>query len=338
MTDATVASIGERALVERIRARANAGTPRPWVIVGIGDDAAVVEPERGAMLVVTTDSLVEGVHFRRDWTTSAAVGHKALAVSLSDLAAMGAMPRASLLSLALPAELALRDFDDLVDGFVAIGEREGAPLVGGNITRTPGPLVVDATAFGSVRPRRLLRRDGGRAGDELYVTGWLGAAAAGLAMLRTGVDRESLSPDERACVDRYERPDARVRCGTGIARARAAVAAMDLSDGLADAARQLAAASHTGVVLSANALPIHAGARAWAARTGTDPMELAIRGGEDYELIVAVRPRFRRTFRASTSRCRDVQVTAIGHLTSEPGEWLDRDGAREALAEGFTHF
>ena len=336
MRSETIASAGEHALIERVRERA--GAPPAWVTVGIGDDAAVVEPERGASIVVTTDSLVEGVHFRRDWTPLAAVGHKALAVSLSDLAAMGATPRASLLSLALPADLPLADFDALVESFVALANRSGAPLVGGNLTRTAGPLVADSTAFGSVRPRRLMRRSGGRPGDELYLTGAIGAAAAGLATLQAGVDRARLSAEEADAVQSYERPDARLRCGTSIARARAASACIDLSDGLADAARQIARASGTGAAVLADALPLHPALRTWAEREHRDAASLAITGGEDYELLFAVRPRQRRAFLAAGRRCSGLPLTLIGKLTAEPDVCLDRNGALEPLGAGFTHF
>ncbi len=336
MRNETVASAGEHALIERVRARA--GAPPAWVTVGIGDDAAVIEPERGTSIVVTTDTLVEGVHFRRDWTPAGAVGHKALAVSLSDLAAMGATPRASLLSLALPADLPLADFDALVEAFVALANRSGAPLVGGNLTRTTGPLVADSTAFGSVRPRRLMRRSGGRPGDELYLTGAIGAAAAGLAMLQAGVDRTTLSADEADAVQRYERPDARLRCGTAIARARAATACIDLSDGLADAVRQIAQAGGTGAVVLADALPLHPGVRTWAEREHRDATRVAITGGEDYELLFAVRPRQRRAFLTAARRCSGLPLTLIGKLTAEPGVSLDRNGTVEPLGAGFTHF
>ncbi|HKW01324.1 MAG TPA: thiamine-phosphate kinase [Vicinamibacterales bacterium] len=328
--------IGEHDLIERLRTRA--GAPPAWVTIGIGDDAAVVEPGRGELVTITTDSLVDGVHFKRAWTPLASVGHKALAVSLSDLAAMGATPRASLLSLALPPDFSLQEFDDLIDAFIALGHRAGAPLVGGNLTRTPGPLVVDSTAIGSVRPRRVMRRGGGRAGDELYVTGALGAAAAGLAMLTASVDRSSLSSDERACIEWYERPDARLRCGLVVGRARAAAACMDLSDGLADAARQIAAASHTGVVIAADSVPIHAGAASWAARTGGDAIALAMAGGEDYELLFAVRPRERRAFKSATRHCGDLPITLVGRLTDESGAWIERDGKLSPLPPGFSHF
>ncbi len=336
MHDVTVGAVGEHALIARLRARV--GTPPPYVTVGIGDDAAVIEPERNASIVVTTDTLVDGVHFRRDWTSLALVGDKALAVSLSDLAAMGASPRASLLSLALPADLPLADFDALVGGFVALGERTGAPLVGGNLTRTTGPLVVDSTAFGSVRPRRVLLRTGARAGDELYLTGAVGAAATGLALLAAGVDRLSLSPSEADCVRRYERPEARLTCGVRMARACAASVAMDLSDGLADAARQIAKAAGLGVVVLADALPIHPGAISWAARRQIDAVGLAVGGGEDYELLFAVRPKQRRAFLATSRQCSDLPVTKVGYLTAEPGLWLELREGRQPMPGGFDHF
>jgi thiamine-monophosphate kinase len=216
------------------------------------------------------------VHFRRAWTAAEAIGAKAVAVNFSDLAAMGATPRAVLLSLALPPMFQLDDFDRLLDGVVTTTGSESACLVGGNLSRSPGPLVVDVTAIGSVRRRRVLTRSGGRAGDELYVTGSIGGAAVGLAVLAAGLDRSGLDAALRACVDRHERPVARVRVGRMVAAHRAATAAIDLSDGLAAAISQIAAASGTGAAIDAAAIPIDAGARAWHSRTGADPVLVAL--------------------------------------------------------------
>jgi thiamine-monophosphate kinase len=334
--DLSIGAIGERALIERIRARA--GAPAPWITLGIGDDAAVIVPERGRVDVVTTDSLVEDVHFRREWTDAAAIGHKSLAVNLSDLAAMGASPRAAFLSLALPVTLALGEFDAMIDGFAALAERERVPLAGGNLTRSPQPIVIDVTLIGSAHPRRLLTRSGGRPGDALYVTGSAGGAAAGLAMLRAGVDRASLDEARLDCLRRHERPDARLSSGVQVARNRAASACVDLSDGLADAARRIADASGCGVELDAAAIPVHPGARAWADAAGADPVALAVSGGEDYELLFAVGKRQRRAFFAATARCRGVAFTCVGRLTKERGAWLIRHDRKEPLAEGFAHF
>ncbi len=333
----TVASIGERALIARLHARV---APVPdYVRLGIGDDAAVVEPERGMHTVVTTDSLIEGVHFRRDWTPASAIGHKALAVNLSDIAAMGATPRVSLLSLALPPTLPLDDFDALVDGYLELSMRSRTPLVGGNIARSPGPLVVDVTVLGSARPRRVLRRAGAREGDELYVTGAPGMSAAGLAVLTGGIARDALSSDERACVEWHERPDPRLRIGRIVARTSAASAAMDLSDGLANAATSLAAAAGLSIVVDAAAIPVHAGIAAIAARLGRRPIELILGGGEDYELAFVVPARRRSRFLAAARRSGALAVSRVGVFERGNGAWLgDESGARVPLPHGFDHF
>ena len=182
VSNRTVLDIGEHALIARITARL--ATPS-WVVVGPGDDAAVIRPERGALDVLTTDAQVEGVHFDRRFVPPDAIGHRALAVNISDLAAMGAAPRAALLSLVLPDELEVAALDSLVDGFIALAERHRVAVIGGNITRSPGPLMIDVTAIGSVKPRRILTRFGARPGDEVFVTGTIGGAAVGLHSLRT---------------------------------------------------------------------------------------------------------------------------------------------------------
>ena len=330
-----MAALGEHALIERLGRlvrRAPSHVP-----VGIGDDAAIVAPDRGALMAVSVDALVEGVHFRRSWSPPRSIGHKALAVALSDLAAMGAAPRASLLSLALPEGFPVAEFDELLEGFAALADSSRAALIGGNITRSPGPIVIDVTVLGSVKRRRWLERGGGQAGDELYVTGDLGAAAAGLAMLEEAGSSGDFEASERACIGRYERPEPRLRMGQVVGRNRAAGAAIDLSDGLADGARQMARASQSGVVLEAAAIPLNEGACRWAARSGADALTLALSGGEDYELLFAVRPRRRRAFLAAASQAGDPPVTKIGRLTREPGAWLDRAGQLEPLPAGFQH-
>src|SRR5689334_5173349 len=174
----TVSDLGEHALLARLLAR----LPRtsPTVLVGPGDDAAVLAPVRNERLVVTTDALVEGVHFLRAFSSPADIGHKALAVNLSDLAAMGATPRWALLSLVLPGAMPVSDVEELVDGLAALAGRHAVSVVGGNITRTDGALVVDVTAGGEVAPRRSLLRSGAKAGHDIYVSGSIGSAAAGL--------------------------------------------------------------------------------------------------------------------------------------------------------------
>ncbi|MEO6222848.1 MAG: thiamine-phosphate kinase [Vicinamibacterales bacterium] len=332
----TISDLGEQALIARVRARTPASPD--WVLAGIGDDAAVLRPARGMVDVVTTDALVEDVHFRRAWSTPQDIGHRALAVNLSDLGSMGASPRALLLSLALPAAFPLEDFDGLIEGFLTLAAQENAPLVGGNLTRSPGPLMIDVTAIGAVRPRRVLRRSGARPGDRVFVTGRLGAAAAGLHLRTAGVDLATLDEDQCACVMRYDRPDARLRTGVIVANNRAASACMDVSDGLADAAAQIAKASGCGMELNTETLPIHPGLRTSADAAGTDPMPFVWSGGEDYELLFTVPRRRTRLFLAAIRQAGETQVTEIGVCTNTRDVCAITGGVRSPLPGGFEHF
>jgi len=332
----TVADLGEHALLDRLRARVPPAPP--WVTLGIGDDAAVLEPVRNELAVATADTLVEGVHFDPRLATFADLGHKALAVNLSDLAAMGASPRAALLSLALPDAVAVTDFDALVEGFLAAAAAAGVALVGGNLARSPGPLVVDVTALGSVRRRRVLGRGGGRPGDEIYVSGTVGAAAAALEWLAAAAGGNPEGEPPAATVERYRRPQARVRLGVVVGRSRAATACVDLSDGIADAVRQVAAASSCGARVEARAVPVDPGARAWFERQGRPAVDAALAGGEDYELLFAVPPRRRRSFLAAARLARPLPVTRIGVLTAGSDVVLDDEGRESPLPAGFAHF
>jgi thiamine-monophosphate kinase len=349
----TVAELGEHALLARLLTR----LPRPsaTVLVGPGDDAAVVATARNERLVVTTDAVVEGVHFSRAYSTPADIGYRALAVNLSDLAAMAATPRWALVSLVLPGSMQVAEVEELVDGMSALATRHGVSVAGGNITRTDGPLVVDVTAGGEVAPRKWLTRAGARAGDELWVSGTLGAAAAGLEMLRLagkgpgpgigdpGSGRALPAPGSRlpapGCVARHKRPEPRVRLGVAMGRARAARAAMDLSDGLADAVHQVAAASGVGVRVDAASLPIDDCAREWWKSRGVDAVTAAIAGGDDYELLFAVPAKGAGRLRAVRRQVADPAVTKIGVFTKDAHERvLLRDGKEDVIPQGFEHF
>ena len=298
-----------------------------------------MEPARGALDVVTTDTLVEGVHFDRSFVSAADVGHKTLAINLSDLAAMGATPRVAVLALVLPDAVSVLDLDAVIEGLLTLAARHGIALVGGNVTRTHGPLVLGLTAVGAVRRRRVVTRDGSRPGDELWVTGSVGAAAAGLDALRRGRPADPASdPDLDDCVHRYRRPEPRVRIGALLGRNRVARAGVDLSDGLADGLRQLTRASGVGAVVDSAAIPVHPGARRWFVRRGDDPVEAALRGGDDYELLIAVPRRNRRGLRTLARLFRGVPITRIGGLTKPPDLVLRTPDGDRALPPGYEHF
>jgi thiamine-monophosphate kinase len=370
----TVADVSERELVARIQQRLPP-TP-PWVLVGIGDDAAVVEPERNRVEVLTVDAVVEGVHFDRAFVPPDAIGHRALAVNLSDLAAMAAAPRLALLSMALPSTFPLADFDGVVSGFTSLAAAHRLQVIGGNLTRSPGPLVIDVTLVGTVKRRQALTRAGARPGDDLYVSGTIGAAAAGLGLLRKVVSHQSsvvshqasvvgqqssgvsLSPqstedlrlrlmtdDSRLTTDdwrlmtAYLTPEPRIRLGLLLGRNRAASACVDLSDGLADGVRRIAEASGVGVTVDASLLPIDPAARAFFDAQRRNPVDASLEA-DDYQLLVTVRPRARGRL-AAAIRHGGTPLTRIGRCTEDRAITIRRSGTEAtdaALPTGYTHF
>ena len=340
---ATIGEVGEHALIRWIASIV--GPPDTTdVLHGIGDDAAVVRPRRNHVDVLTTDVQVEGVHFSPALTTAADLGHRALHVNLSDVAAMGAVPRVALLSLGLPSTLDALWVAELVQGLVDAARVQRLHLVGGNISRSP-VLFVDVTVSGAVKPRHLLQRSGARPGHELYVSGVVGAAAAGLAWLEheagrgDGTATADVTQAVAEAVTRYRRPDARVALGVQVGRNKAAAACMDTSDGLADALRQLAAASGVGVRVETAALPVSPAVADVVNMTGLDAARLIWSGGEDYELLFAVPRRSRRRFLHATGRVGLPPLTRIGVCTKELAlVAVAADGSEQPLAGGFEHF
>jgi thiamine-monophosphate kinase len=343
--DQTVSTAGEHALIRRIIERL--GRPE-WLSTPAGDDAAVTAPVPREHEVLTTDTLVEGVHFDRRLCSPRDIGHKAIAVNLSDLAAMGARPRSALLSLVLPDAFRVADLDALVDGLLAAAAAHRLAVVGGNVTRSAapgangafvpggGPLIVGVTAIGSVPPRRVLARGGARPGDDVYVTGTLGAGRAGLASLRASPAADG------AAEERYRRPEPRVRAGLLLSRHKAATSCIDLSDGLADGVKQICEASGAGMLIDSSLVPIDPGAIDWCARTSGDAraaaLEMAIAGGDDYELLFTVRPSSRGRLRGVRRALGDLPITRIGTVIRDRRQAMLVDGAGRPLPGGFEHF
>jgi thiamine-monophosphate kinase len=333
VSNRTVSDIGEHALISRITARL--ATPS-WVLVGPGDDAAVIRPERGALDVLTTDAQVEGVHFDRRFVPPHAIGHRALAVNLSDLAAMGAEPRAALLSFVLPDQLEVAVVDGIVDGLIGLAARHRVAIVGGNITRSPGPLMIDVTAIGSVRPRRVLTRAGARPGDEVYVTGAIGGAVVGLRSLQEQAGAAELQVGLNE--EKYLRPEPRVRAGLLLGRNRAATSCIDLSDGLADGLQQIAAASGVGMTVDEAEIPLADGVAEFHRTRGDDPVCAAMAGGDDYELLFTIRASWRGRLKAVRRQAGDLPITRIGVVTTDRQLVLRTASGERDLPAGFQHF
>ena len=268
----------------------------------------------GGRAIVTHDMLVEAVHFRRSTTGLRDLGHKALAVNLSDVAAMGAKPLAALVGLGLPADLDTGDVDELYEGIERLAGRCGVTVAGGDVTAAP-VLVLAVTAVGRPWPGvEPVGRAGGRAGDLLCVTGRLGAAAAGLAVLEEPALAAGVA-DAASLRAAHRSPEPRIAAGRALA-AGGARAMLDLSDGLALDALRLARACGLRARIDLDAVPLAPGVEAVAAARGDDPRIFAATGGEDYELLVAVPPGLLRGLREEL----DVPLTPVGRLEEgDPG-------------------
>ena len=331
----TLGELGERGLIERIRRRL--GPPGAGVCLGIGDDAAVVAWPAGNLLL-TVDTLLEDVHFRRSTSTLRDVGAKALAVNLSDVAAMGGEPRVALVALALSPSSAVSDVDDLYTGILDLATPHGVLLVGGDTCASPGGLVLTITLAGRVDGPPLTRA-GARPGDLILVTGSLGAAAAGLASLEHG---PVAAPDDVLATVRnaHRRPTPRVAEGRVIRAAGGATAMIDLSDGLATDLGHIARESGTGAVVDLGALPVGEATRAVARTLGTDPVAWAVSGGEDYELCFTAAPEAARALAARVSSETGTAVSVIGEIrpAAEGMRFVDHTGRPATVRPGFDHF
>lgn len=261
-----------------------AAIPADRILVGIGDDAAVWQPSRSARSLITTDALVEGVHFTRDAMRAEDVGHRALAANLSDVAAMGGRPVLATVALGFPPGT---DPDWLVacyEGMAALATRARCPIVGGDLTRAPA-ILLSITVIGEVRPSNCKTRDAARPGDVVAVTGPLGASRAGLAAT---VERPELAADDAfaEAVRTFRTPEPRLAEGRWLGASRHVHAMMDCSDGLSTDLGRICRASGTGAIVES--IPVHPAARRVAERTGADPERYALDGGEDFELLVTV--------------------------------------------------
>jgi thiamine-monophosphate kinase len=332
-----ISGLGEFALIASIRRRMEGKYPRE-VALGIGDDCAVLQPQADMDWVITTDTQVEDVHFRRAWLTPYQIGWRAMAVNLSDIAAMGAQPFGALAALALPTATAAAFFDQLLDGLCDLGLSCRCPLIGGNLARDPAHLSLTLTILGHVPRGHSVLRRGARPGDEIWVSGQLGGSAAGL---RTFLQIIPLpEPVCTALRQRYTQPQPRVDEAIFLRASGCLTSMIDLSDGLAGDLGHLCEESGTGAQITASVLPLQAGVREVAEAFDQTPLELALRGGEDFELCCTARPgtlsplldEFRAQF--------GIGLTHVGTITSERAlQLVHADGSQSLLSpQAFDHF
>jgi len=352
--------------INRIRAQVARRLRAPKDLVcGIGDDAAIIAESEGRETLITTDLLVEEIDFKLSYTPPLALGHKALAISLSDIAAMGGRPRFSLLTLGIPhrnpqseiAQSSILDprssilnpqsdeyWEGFFAGYLALAERFEVTLIGGDVSATPERLLIDSIVVGSCERGKAVRRSGARVGDGVYITGEVGRAAAGLELLRRGerMSEGTNDPAQRA-LRAHLVPEPRVEFGWQVGERSLAHAMIDTSDGLAQDLAHVCEESRVGAVIDYEAVPVAA-----ELSLVTDEKEkafaLAASGGEDFELLLTAEVEAEAALFETSRACR-LRLARIGEIVAAaeseraPKLWLRRDGRIEPwVARGYDHF
>ncbi|WP_165423742.1 thiamine-phosphate kinase [Ktedonosporobacter rubrisoli] len=313
-----IGTLGEFELIKRLTAHLPG---RADVLLGVGDDCAVLDLQSEALLLTTCDSQVEGVHFTLQTSSPEQIGRKALAINLSDIAAMGGEPRYALISLILPPALPLSVLEGIYAGLRAEATRFNTALVGGNVAGTgqAAQLIIDITLLGTVERGHVLMRSGAQVGDILFVTGTPGDSAAGFYTL--------LHPDpayparaQEVVRQRHRTPNPRVHEGRILSQlgTNVVTAMLDISDGLSGDLEHLCTRSQVGALIEAERLPLSPALRAIAAHTLRDPLDWALHGGEDYELLFTVAPGSEQLVSEAVQSATGTPVTPIGVILPAP--------------------
>jgi thiamine-monophosphate kinase len=334
-----ISDLGEFGLIRKIKQQSRRRSPS--TLIGIGDDAAALSIPSSKKLLTTTDMLLEGVHFDLSCTDFYSLGWKSAAVNLSDIAAMGGVPRFCLTALGIPSTISVEQIKEFYKGFNALCRKYNVDLVGGDTCRSQHGLVISVTALGEVEKKRMLTRAGARPGDLIFVTGTLGDSAAGLELIRMrnaecGMRNKNseLRTPNSALLLKHLRPVPRTELGRIIALSGCATAMIDISDGLSSDLGHICEESRVGAEISADQIPFSKDIRKAADRLKTIPLHYALSGGEDYELLFTVSSAKIKKFLSLK-----IASTQIGAIIAGNTMFLRDRGRRAVLkAEGFNHF
>lgn len=322
-----IGELGEFGLISRIASGVAQGS---GVITGIGDDAAVTALSPGMQLLTSTDMLVEEVHFRRSWHDPHRLGRKSLAASISDIAAMGGIPRWALLSLAIPSETSLEFLDAFTRGFLDMAAEQGVALIGGDTCSSRAGLTISVTIMGEQEPEKIVRRSGACADDDIWVTGTLGDAALGLELLEKGEIYPSLTAEERHyLISRLLDPLPRAAAGRALAEAGLVSAMIDVSDGLLADFGHIAEQSALGGTIRLDSIPLSPAFRTILQSRPTSHHDLVLAGGEDYELAFTAPAANREKIVQLMKKC-GIDATPVGIVTPLPE-------VRVVLADGSVY-
>jgi len=315
----------------------------PNIAAGIGDDAAVVKPSKRSFSLVTTDILIEDIHFTLEYTDPLRLGKKALSINLSDIAAMGGIPQYFLLSMGLPLNLPFRWLEEFFSGIQQVAERYNLSLIGGD-TSLAGKLSINITLIGRGKAGEVIYRKGAQPGDQIMVTGTLGNAALGLRILKTHKGDSNISHawdrDQAELIEKHLSPIPRIAEGRLIARNHLASAMIDISDGLMSDLGHILEESHAGAKIWISQLPLSEAYRRKAPHYTSSDIDLAISGGEDYELLLTT-PRKKGEKLLTFFHKSGLKITTIGEIVDPRyGLRLFLDDGREykPREKGYDHF
>src|SRR5712691_2015203 len=317
--------------IRRLRDQTRSRKHSARLVTGVGDDASIISQLAGRAVVVTTDLLAEGIDFYRDATPPRFLGHKALAVSLSDIAAMGARPLWSLVSIGLPSEIWDQNFkDEFFEGYLTLADEYGVSLAGGDVSRTVEHVVIDSILLGEVSSGVAVLRSTAQPGDQIFVTGALGGSAAGLKLIEMGARirrqeaggrrQENAGRSDEDAIEnlllRHLRPSPRVGWGIVLGEELLASAMIDISDGLSSDLHHLCEESKVGALINSSSIPLDEDVKHLCGRRALDPLALALHGGEDFELLFTVAP---ENVSRLPKRVDGVAISHIGEITTTSG-------------------
>ncbi|OEU50109.1 MAG: thiamine-phosphate kinase [Desulfobacterales bacterium S3730MH5] len=328
--------LGEAGIIRLIQEGQSSDLP-PRIKRGIGDDCAVLETTGDRVLLVTTDTLIEGIHFTGQTLSPEALGWKALAVNISDIAAMGGTPRTAFLSIGMKTDTEASFIESFMSGFRLLAKKTDVMLAGGDTVESPVSTVITVTLLGDCRPEHVVYRSGAMVGDDLWVTGPLGNAAAGLFLLQN--KRDDSPAGYESLVRAHQKPMPPIELGIALGESAMAHAMIDISDGVAKDLGHICEQSAVGAVVQGVSIPMSSNLIRLAAEADTSPLQWALHGGEDYELLFTASPVDRKEIESLTVKVSSAPATRIGTITGEDGIWLERGKGKEPFRPGgYVHF
>jgi thiamine-monophosphate kinase len=328
--------LGEAGIIHLIQEHGPAGLAS-YIRKGMGDDCAVLETGGKRCLLVTTDTLIEGIHFTDQTLSPEALGWKALAANISDMAAMGGTPHTAFLSIGLKPESTIRFLESFMAGFKALAEEAAIVLAGGDTVQSPSFLVITIALLGDCAPENVVYRSGAMVGDDLWVTGPLGNAAGGLFLLR---ERLSFEPSGyEALIQAHQKPMPRLEVGKALGQSGLVHAMIDISDGIAKDLGHICEQSNTGALLQATSIPMSDALVRLAAHVQKSPLDWALHGGEDYELLFTASSSDEEKIVSLVTKISGAPPARIGTIIKGDGIWLETEAGRKRLSPGgYVHF